>query len=83
MAEPYSDEQLELWNASTPVQMGSVLNERWLATANRLMRQRDKARHVAKVLVGPAKHLRVLGHDLTAGELKAIDTALGYPGREP
>jgi hypothetical protein len=50
MAEPYSDEQLELWNASTPVQMGSALNQRWLATANRLMRERDKARRVAKVL---------------------------------
>ena len=50
MAEPYSDEQLELWNASTPVQMGSVLNERWLATANRLMRQRDDARRVARSL---------------------------------
>jgi hypothetical protein len=100
MAEPYSDEQLELWNASTPVQMGSLLNERWLATANRLQRERDdarrdalanlkgmmvalnerdKARRVAQVLLGPAKHLKVLGHDLTADELKAIDTALAYP----
>jgi hypothetical protein len=46
-------------------------------------RERDKARRVAKVLAGPAKHLKVLGHDLTPDELKAIDTALAYPGREP
>jgi hypothetical protein len=50
---------------------------------DRLRAERNKARRVAKVLAGPAKHLKVLGHDLTADELKAIDTALAYPGREP
>ena len=51
--------------------------------AEKAERQRDKAHRVAKVLVGPAKHLRVLGHDLTADELKAIDTALAYPEVKP
>ena len=42
-------------------------------------KERDKARRVARVLVGPAKHLKVLGHDLTVDELKALRTALAYP----
>jgi len=55
----------------------------WEGAVKELLAQRNKARRVAKTLVGPAKHLKVLGHDLTADELKAIDTALAYPGREP
>jgi len=76
MAEPYSDEEL--------TRLVLLDQEpRLIATVRRLQRERDKAQRVAKVLVGPAKHLKVLGHDLTADELKAIDTALAYPGREP
>jgi hypothetical protein len=79
MAEPYSDKEL-----STVLRLldenGATQNA---ATIRRLQRERDKDRRVAKVLVGPAKHLKVLGHDLTVDELKAIDTALAYPGREP
>jgi ribosomal protein S28E/S33 len=79
MAEGYSDGQL-----STALRLldetGATQNA---ATIRRLQRERDMARRVAKVLAGPAKHLKILGHDLTADECKAIDAALAYPGREP
>jgi hypothetical protein len=75
MAESYSDEDV------LAMYVGAIAEDDrvWVKTARRLMRERDKARRVAKVLAGPAKHLKVLGHDLTADELKAIDTALAYP----
>jgi hypothetical protein len=79
MAEPYSDKEL-----ATVLRLldenGATQNA---ATIRRLQRERDKARHVAKVLAGPAKHLKVLGHDLMPDELKAIHAAMAYPGREP
>jgi hypothetical protein len=80
MAEPYSDDQLRAGLDVLPIEPAIV--SRLAATCERLRRERDKARRVAKVLAGPAKHLKVLGHDLTVDELKAIDTALAYPGRE-
>jgi Fe-S cluster assembly ATPase SufC len=73
MAEPYSDEQLEMWNASTPVQMGGVRNEKWLATANRLQRERDEARRVAKALS------EAVAENLTPMERAAVEVAEGYP----
>ena len=75
MVDSYSDAEL-----STVLRLldenGATQNA---ATIRRLQRERDKARRVATVLVGPAKHLKILGHDLTADELKAIDAALAYP----
>jgi hypothetical protein len=84
MAEPYSDEELRAWlvRLGTTAEIGYG-DMRVIGAVRRLLAERDKARRVAKVLAGPAKHLKVLGHDLTADELKAIDTALAYPGREP
>lgn len=75
MAEPYSDEDV------LAMYVGAIAEDDrvWVKTARRLMRERDKARRVAKVLAGPAKHLKVLGHDLMPDELRAIDTALAYP----
>lgn len=80
MADAYSDEELRAWlvrlEATSAIGYG---DSRVIGAVRRLMRERDKARRVAKVLAGPAKHLKVLGHDLTADECKAIDTALAYP----
>lgn len=72
MAESYSDEQFLRWSEMMPSETEEdSLAARWAATVRRLMRERDKARRVAKVLAERGR--------ATEEYNAAQRTALAYP----